>query len=93
LVHGGLWILSLIPQKRRSFMEQSMAKVRNREEQGIGIGSASFEKDVLKLPLMAGGVMAAMVGLWGLTCLAAGLIQAGGPLSLMGAWFSAVMGG
>lgn len=74
-------------------MENSMVKVKSREEQGVGIGSVGFEKDVLKLPLMAGGVMAAMIGLWGLTCLASGLIKVGGPFALIGAWFSAVMGG
>ncbi len=76
-------------------MENSMVKVKTREEQGlgVGIGSVGFERDVLKLPLVAGGAIAVMMGLWGLACLASGLVQAGGPFALIGAWLSAVMGG
>ena len=67
------------------------AKVR--EEAGIDMASAGFEKEISKITLAAGGVMAGLVGIWGFTCLAAGLISAGGPVELAKAWFSAVTGG
>ena len=42
--------------------------------------------------IYAVGVIGALVGVWGLACLAAGIIQSGGPLALIGNWFKAVTG-
>lgn len=68
-------------------------KAKTREESGIDIAATGFEKEISKITLVAGGVMAGLVGIWGFTCLAAGLIAAGGPIELAKAWFSAVTGG
>lgn len=36
--------------------------------------------------------LASLIGLWGLTCLAAGLVRSGGIIGLGAAWVSAVFG-
>ncbi|UKL13361.1 hypothetical protein [Dissulfurimicrobium hydrothermale] len=75
-------------------MENSATtKAKVREDAGLDIASAGFEKEISKITLAAGGIMAGLVGIWGITCLAAGLIAAGGPVELAKAWFSAVTGG
>lgn len=53
-----------------------------------GIGN-----DVLKGSAFAVGAMAVgILGIWAISCLASGIIEAGGPLSLFTSWLNAVSG-
>ncbi|MDA8162776.1 MAG: hypothetical protein M0022_07730 [Desulfobacteraceae bacterium] len=70
----------------------STTQVKAKDKAGIDVSSTSIEKEISKLTLAAGGIMAGAVGVWGLVCLAAGMISAGGPIELAKAWFSAVTG-
>jgi len=52
---------------------------------GAGAGAAQAGIGIIT-------VMAALVGLWGLACLAGGIMAAGGPVELARAWLGAVIG-
>lgn len=68
-----------------------MEKVKSRLANTLvtdGIGN-----DILKGTAVATGAMAiGVIGAWAISCLVAGIIEAGGPLALVQYWFSAVSG-
>jgi hypothetical protein len=70
--------------ERVKTMEKRLANVLVTD----GIGN-----DILKGSAMATGALAVgVVGAWALSCLVAGVIEAGGPLALIQYWVSAVTG-
>lgn len=48
-------------------------------------------EEVMSFSLKVGAVLSALVGIWGVTCLLAGLINAG-PLGMLKGYLSAVTG-
>jgi phenylpyruvate tautomerase PptA (4-oxalocrotonate tautomerase family) len=49
-------------------------------------------EEVSKDHLGAAGVVAVIIGLWGLAAFGAALVSSGGPLALFANWFQAVTG-
>ena len=53
-----------------------------------GIGTDILQGSALGVGAMAAG----LIGAWAISCFAAGIISAGGPLNLVASWFKAVSG-
>ena len=70
-------------------MKESV-KTKTFEQANTGLNVS--EETEGKAVIYAGGIGGALIGIWGLACLASGLIQSGGPLALIGNWFKAVSG-
>ncbi len=66
--------------------------VKTRSFESVGSGVQVSEATEGKGVIYAVGVVAAMVGVWGIACLVGGIIHSGGPLALIGNWFKSVTG-
>ncbi|HFQ89958.1 MAG TPA: hypothetical protein ENK27_07755 [Desulfobulbus sp.] len=65
----------------------TIAKTKTSEKTNVAV-----QAEVSRGTLVTLGVTGAIVGLWALASLVAGMIAAGGPIALAKAWFSAVTG-
>ncbi len=65
----------------------TIAKTRTSAKTNVAV-----EAEVSRGTLVTLGVAGAIVGIWSLASLVAGMIAAGGPVALAKAWFSAVTG-
>ncbi len=54
--------------------------------------TAQVEAEVAKVGVSVIGFVAALIGIWGLSCFVGGLINSGGPLAFAKGWFGAVLG-
>lgn len=54
--------------------------------------TAQVEAEVSKVGVSVIGFVAALIGIWGIACFVGGLVNSGGPLSLVKSWFGAVIG-
>jgi len=54
--------------------------------------TSSVETEIGKIGAITISAFGAVIGLWSVACLVSAMIQAGGPLQLIGAWFGAVSG-
>jgi len=69
---------------------EEMVKTRTRSSELVtdGIGTDIIQSTVVGVGAMAAG----LVGAWSVSCLVAGVIAVGGPVSLVASWFGAVTG-
>ncbi len=54
--------------------------------------AANLETEISKIGVGAFAVTSGLIGLWAVACMVSGLIQSGGPVSLVKNWFGAVLG-
>ncbi len=54
---------------------------------------ATLDGELSKVGITAMFIAGGLIGVWGIVCLVSGLVQSGGPLSFIGTWMSAVIGG
>ena len=71
-----------------------MERVKARKERLANVlVTDGIGNDILKGSVIATGAMAVgVVGAWAVSCIVAGVIEAGGPLALVQYWVSAVTG-
>ena len=53
---------------------------------------ANVTQELSKGTIAAMSAVPGLIGLWAVACFFGGMIQAGGPLSLVKSWFQAVLG-
>lgn len=49
--------------------------------------------EISRVAIVGLGMTSALIGLWSLSCMIGGMVESGGPLSLVKSWYSAVIGG
>ena len=64
-------------------------KTQSTVQQGT---KTSVSTEVDKVIIGSIAAFGGLVGIWSIACLASAMVQAGGPLSLIGNWFKAVSG-
>lgn len=70
-----------------------MERVKTRERLASVLVTDGIGTDILKGSAVATGALAVgVVGAWAVSCMIAGVIEAGGPLALVSAWIGAVTG-
>lgn len=71
-----------------------MERVKAREERLANVlVTDGIGNDIVKGGVMATGALAVgVIGAWAISCMIAGVIEAGGPLALVKYWVSAVTG-
>lgn len=89
-----MWRNSIDPFRVTGTQKENDMKesVKSRSIENITVGADVSEEVVGKTVIYAVGVVGALIGLWGISCIVAGIIQSGGPLSFVGNWFRAVTG-
>lgn len=48
--------------------------------------------EISRIGIVSIGVTSALIGLWSLSCMIGGMVESGGPLSLIKSWYGAVIG-
>ncbi len=66
--------------------------VKTKSVEDVNVDLNVSEEVVGKSVIYAVGIASALIGLWSIACIVAGIIRSGGPLSLIGNWFRAVTG-
>ena len=68
-------------------------RTRNKLQVRNNLVTDGIGNDILKGTAFAAGAMAVgVIGAWAISCMVAGVLQAGGPLAMMQYWVSAVTG-
>lgn len=49
--------------------------------------------EISRIGIVSLGITSALIGLWSLSCMIGGMVESGGPLSLIKGWYGAVIGG
>jgi len=85
-------ILSARNMYRRHIMMNQPFTTSKERSKVTSQATAQVEAEVSKVGVGVIGFVAALIGIWGLSCFVGGLVNSGGPLAFVKGWFGAVLG-